>query len=57
MRDQGASVLLFIENVKNLLMVSCFLIRVPTSTGKPGKPGKSKKKSSMHGKIMEFENN
>ena len=26
--------------------------RVPTSTGKPGK---SKKKSSMHGKIMEFE--
>ena len=29
--------------------------RVPTSSGNPGKPGKSLKKSSMHGKIMEFE--
>ena len=29
--------------------------RVPTSSGNHGKPGKSLKKSSMHGKIMEFE--
>ena len=28
--------------------------RVPTSSGNHGKPGKSLKKSSMHGKIMEF---
>ena len=28
--------------------------RVPTSSGNHGKPGKSRK-SSMHGKIMEFE--
>ena len=27
----------------------------PTSSGNHGKPGKSLKKSSMHGKIMEFE--
>ena len=39
------------------------IIRVPTSSGNHGKPGKSLKKSmhgkslkkSMHGKIMEFE--
>ena len=31
------------------------LSRVPTSSGNHGKPGKSLKKSSMHGKIMEFE--
>ena len=30
------------------------LIRVPTSSGNHGKPGKSLKKS-MHGKVMEFE--
>ena len=30
-------------------------VRVPTSSGYHGKPGKSLKKSSMHGKIMEFE--
>ena len=30
------------------------LIRVPTSSGNHGKPGKSLK-NSMHGKIMEFE--
>ena len=30
-------------------------LRVPTSSGNHGKPGKSIKKSSMHGKIMEFE--
>ena len=29
-------------------------IRVPTSSGNHRKPGKSLKKSSMHGKIMEF---
>ena len=29
--------------------------RVPTSSGNHGKPGKSLKKSSMHGKIMELE--
>ena len=29
--------------------------RVPTSSGNHGKPGKSLKKSPMHGKIMEFE--
>ena len=29
--------------------------RAPTSSGNPGKPGKSQK-SSMHGKIIEFEN-
>ena len=29
--------------------------RVPTSSGNPGKPGKSLKKNSMHGKIMEFD--
>ena len=29
--------------------------RVPTSSGNHVKPGKSLKKSSMHGKIMEFE--
>ena len=28
---------------------------VPTSSGNHGKPGKSLKKSSMHGKIMEIE--
>ena len=32
------------------------IIRVPTSSGNHGKPGKSPK-SSMHGKIMEFEKN
>ena len=31
-----------------------FFIRVPTSSGNHGKPGKLQKKSSMHGKIMEF---
>ena len=31
--------------------------RVPTSSGNRGKPGKSLKKSSMHGKIMELEIN
>ena len=31
------------------------LFRAPTSSGNHGKPGKSLKKSSMHGKIMEFE--
>ena len=30
------------------------LHRVPTSSGNHGKPQKSHKKSSMHGKIMEF---
>ena len=30
---------------------------VPTSSGNDGKPGKSLKKSSMHGKIVEFEKN
>ena len=30
-------------------------IRVPTSSGNHGKPGKLLKKSSMHGKVMEFE--
>ena len=30
--------------------------RVLTSSGNIGKPGKSLKKSSMQGKIMEFEN-
>ena len=29
-------------------------IRVPTSSGNHGKPGKSLKKSSMHGKIMKI---
>ena len=33
------------------LVIAC---RVPTSPGNHGKPGKSQK-SSMHGKIMEFE--
>ena len=33
------------------------MLRVPTSSGNHGKPGKSLKKSSMHGKIMEFEKN
>ena len=28
--------------------------RVPTSSGNHGKPGKSLKKSSMHGKVIEF---
>ena len=28
--------------------------RVPTSSGNHGKPGKSQKKGSMHGKIMEL---
>ena len=30
-------------------------VRVPTSSGNHGNPGKSGKKSFMHGKIMEFE--
>ena len=30
--------------------------RVPMSSGNPGKPGKSLKKSSMHGNIMELQN-
>ena len=29
--------------------------RVTTNSGNHGKPGKSRKKSSRHGKIMEFE--
>ena len=29
--------------------------RVPTCSGNHGKPGKSLKKSSMHGNILEFE--
>ena len=29
--------------------------RIPTSSGNPGKPRKSLKKSSMHGIITEFE--
>ena len=29
--------------------------KVPTSSGNHGIPGKSPQKSSMHGKIMEFE--
>ena len=33
---------------------SCYN-KVPTSSGNHGKPGKSRKKKSMHGKIMEFE--
>ena len=34
------------------LTVNC---RIPTSSGNHGKPGKSLKKSSMHGNIMEYE--
>ena len=30
-------------------------VRIPTISGNHGKPGKSLKISSMHGKIMEFE--
>ena len=33
------------------------LYRVPTSSGNHEKPGKSQKKSSMLGKIIEFEKN
>ena len=35
-------------------MCSYMLYRVPTSSGNHEKPGKSPKKTSMHGKIMEF---
>ena len=33
------------------------LLRVPTSSGNHDQPGKIINKSSMHGKIMEFEKN
>ena len=39
------------------LIASKLRDRVPTSSINHGKPGKSLKKSSMHGKIMEFEKN
>ena len=43
------------EELSEMRQVTCN--RVPTRSGNYGKPGKSLKKSSMHGKIMEFEKN
>ena len=40
------------STIRTMWYLSCM---VPTSSGIHGKPGKSPKKSSMHGKIMEFE--
>ena len=39
----------------SICMIVLLSYRVPTSSRNHGKPGKSIKKSSMRGKIMEFE--
>ena len=45
-----------LNNVISILIQILAQIGVPTSAGNHRNPGK-KKKSSMHGKIMEFEKN
>ena len=53
---QGHSRANYVKLLPNRVCVQ-EVYRVPTSSGNPGKSGKSLKKSSMHGKIMEFEKN
>ena len=46
---------LSLRGVRSLCFMAIYFLRVPTSSGNHGKPGKSRKKNSMHGTIMEFE--